>query len=286
MTTSARGYARRSVRRVSDALGQVTKDRRVLPDFLIVGAQRCGTTTLFRTLVQHPVVMPPTLRKGVHYFDLSYDNDLSWYRGRFPTLAQRDERSQQAGRRALVGESSPYYMWHPYGPSRIAHDLPDIRVLVALRDPVERAYSAHAHEIARGYESEPFESALTLEAQRLAGADEALGASRGARHFAHQHQAYVTRGQYIDQVERLERELGRDRMLVIDAQDFWTEPEEQWADVLDFLGLPPVPVTFERHNARKRSPMDDALRARLEAQFEPYDERLASWWGRTPSWRR
>jgi hypothetical protein len=281
-----RTYARRSVRRVSDAFGQATKERRVLPDFLIVGSQRCGTTTLFRTLVQHPAVLPPTLRKGVHYFDLSYDKDLSWYRGRFPTATQRDERSEQAGRRALVGESSPYYMWHPLVPSRIAHDLPGVRVLVALRDPVERAYSAHAHEIARGFETEPFEVALELESQRLVGADEALRASRGARHLAHQHQAYVTRGKYIDQLERLERELGRDHMLVIDAQDFWTEPEEQWSQVLDFLDLPPAEVTFERHNARRRSPMDDALRARLEDQFLPYDERLAQWWGRTPSWRR
>jgi hypothetical protein len=286
VTSGARTLARRYVRRVSDAMGQVTKERRVLPDFLIVGAQRCGTTTLFRTLVQHPAVLPPTLRKGVHYFDLAYDNELSWYRGRFPTLAQRDECSQQAGRRALVGESSPYYMWHPFAPARIAHDLPDIRVLVALRDPVERAYSAHAHELARGYETQPFEVALELEAQRLTGAQQALEASRGARHFAHQHQAYVTRGQYIDQLERLESELGRDRMLVIDAQDFWTEPEEQWADVLDFLGLPPVDVTFERHNARRRAAMDDALRARLEDQFLPFDERLAAWWGRAPSWRR
>jgi hypothetical protein len=282
----ARAYARRSVRRVSDAFGQATKERRVLPDFLIVGSQRCGTTTLFRTLVQHPAVLPPTLRKGVHYFDLSYDKDLSWYRGRFPTATQRDERSERAGRRALVGESSPYYMWHPLVPSRIAHDLPSIHVLVALRDPVERAYSAHAHEIARGYETEPFEVALELESQRLVGADEALRTGRGARHLAHQHQAYMARGQYIDQLERLERELGRDHMLVIDAQDFWTEPERQWSQVLDFLGLPPAEVTFERHNARRRSPMDDALRARLEDQFLPFDERLAQWWGRTPSWRR
>jgi hypothetical protein len=230
--------------------------------------------------------MPPTLRKGVHYFDLAYDNDLSWYRGHFSTLAQRDERSQQVGRRVLVGESSPYYMWHPYAPARIAHDLPDIRVLVALRDPVERAYSAHAHESARGYESEPFEAALSLEAQRIAGAEAALGASRGARHFAHQHQAYLARGEYVDQLMRLEAELGRDRMLVIDAEDFWTDPESQWADVLDFLGLPPAPVTFERHNARQRSPMDDALRNRLDTHFDTYDERLATWWGRKPSWRR
>jgi hypothetical protein len=286
MTDGARALARRSVRRVTDAVGQVTKERRVLPDFLIVGAQRCGTTTLFRTLVQHPAVMPPTLRKGVHYFDLAYENDLSWYRGHFPTLAQRDERSQQVGRRALVGESSPYYMWHPLAPARIAHDLPDIRVLVALRDPVERAYSAHAHEFARGFETEPFQTALELEPKRLSDAASALEAGRGARHFAHQHQAYVTRGEYIDQLELLEHELGRDRMRVIDAQDFWSQPEEQWADVLDFLGLPPSEVTFERHNARTRAPMGDTLRSELEAHFLPFDDRLATWWGRTPSWRR
>jgi hypothetical protein len=286
VSESVRGAARRSVRRVTDAYGQSTRGRRVLPDFLIVGAQRCGTTTLFRTLDQHPAVLPPTLRKGVHYFDLSYQRDLSWYRGHFPTQAQVDEASAAAGVRAVVGESSPYYMWHPAGPERIAANLPDVRLLVALRDPVERAYSAHAHELARGYETVPFEEALELEQERIGGAEQVLVSSRGSRHFAHQHQSYVTRGQYIDQLERLEHHLGRSRIHVVDAADFWSDPEPHWAQVLEFLGLPEHPVTFERHNARKRSPMPDSLRHRLEDHFADFDRRLATWWGHTPSWRR
>src|SRR5262245_30067681 len=129
----------------ADRLGHRTAARRVLPTMLIVGAQRCGTTTLFKALSQHKSFVGPTLRKGVHYFDLNHDRPLDWYRAHFPTKASIDALQQRTGSGAVVGESSPYYLWHPLAAERIAHDLPGVRVIVLLRDPVERAYSAHAH---------------------------------------------------------------------------------------------------------------------------------------------
>src|SRR5690606_15296632 len=143
-----------AVRAVADLAGQATRGRRALPDVLLAGAQRCGTTTLFRALLQHPRVLGPTLRKGEHYFDTGYGRGLDWYRGRFPT--RRAVRAAGGGTGAVVCESSPYYLFHPLCAERIAADLPGVKVVVMLRDPVERAYSAHAHETARGYETQPF----------------------------------------------------------------------------------------------------------------------------------
>ena len=79
--------ARRTVRRASDATLELTGPMRVRPDFLVIGAQRCGTTTMFKTLVQHPDVVRPFLRKGIHYFDKHYDRGERWYRGHFPLAA-------------------------------------------------------------------------------------------------------------------------------------------------------------------------------------------------------
>jgi hypothetical protein len=250
----------------------------MLPSFLIVGGQRCGTTSLFTALSQHPEIRMPLGRKGIHYFDVAYQHDLAWYRGHFPL--------RRPGSSTITGESSPYYMFHPLAPERIARDLPSVVLLVALRDPAERAYSAHAHELARGFETEPFERALELEAQRLAGAGTQLRAPDSGEVHAHRHQAYLLRGQYIDQLEHLEALFGRDRIHVVDSGSIFAEPAAELGQVFTFLGLQHSDeVTFAQHNARPRSPMAESLRRRLEDHFRPYDERLAQWLGRAPSWR-
>jgi hypothetical protein len=259
----------------------------MLPGFLIAGAQRCGTTSMYRTLSQHPAVVKAVLHKGVHYFDMNYDRGSSWYRAHFPLRAAGRRAGRIAGAVATTFESSPYYMFHPLAAERIARDLPDVKLLVLVRDPVERAYSAHAHELARGFESEPFERALELEDERLRGEEERIRQDPSYLSLGHQHHAYVARGRYAEQLDRLERMVGADRIYVVDSGDFFSEPEPVYDGVLEFLGLRSHGYPeFERHNARPRSPMPADLRARLDDYFGPFDEKLADWLGRTPSWRR
>ncbi|MFC3994835.1 sulfotransferase family protein [Nocardiopsis sediminis] len=271
-----------ALRVLPDAVGQATRRGRALPTFLIAGGQRCGTTSLFKALVRHPQVAGPTLRKGVHYFDTGYPRGLDWYRAHFPLAATLRARG-----RVAVGESSPYYLFHPLAAERIARDLPGVRVIVLLRDPVERAYSAHAHELARGFETEPFGRALELEDERLAGAEELLRADPAARSHHHRHHAYLRRGHYADQLQRLEKHIGRDRLHVVESEEFFADPEPVFAGITDFLGIARADgIGVERHNARPRSsPMPEALRERLRSHFADADRRLAEWWGRTPSWR-
>nr|WP_246334639.1 sulfotransferase domain-containing protein [Spinactinospora alkalitolerans] len=278
---------KRTALSTASALGQITRELRTLPTFLIVGTQRGGTTSLFKALVQHPHVMGPTLRKGVHYFDTQYGRGADWYRGNFPLRRPVRPRGSRRTAAPQVGESSPYYMFHPLAAERIARDLPDVKVIVALRDPVERAYSAHVHERARGFESEPFEAALDLEQERLAGEERRLCADPGSSSHSHQHHAYLARGHYVDQLQRLEKHLGRERVHIVESEAFFTDPESVFREVEEFIGVPHHPgIRFEQHNARPRIGMDPALRARLTEHFAPYDERLAQWWGRTPAWRR
>ncbi len=192
------------------------------PGFLIVGAQRSGTTSLFRALALHPQVRSPLFHKGVHYFDVQYTQGRSWYLGHFPL--RRPGRAPGEDSRVITGEASPYYIHHPAAPARIRADLPDVRLVVLLRDPVERAYSAYQHEVARGFEHEEFERALDLEPRRLAGETERLLANPGYRSLSHQHHAYVDRSRYARQVRRLFELFGEDRVLVLDSEDFFADP--------------------------------------------------------------
>jgi len=283
---SAPTASRRAAHSVSVSLGRLTHRARMLPGFLIVGAQRGGTTSMYRTLAQHPAILKAVLHKGVHYFDTGYDHSMGWYQGHFPLRARAALARRATGDVPLTFESSPYYMFHPLAAERISRDLPEVKLLVLVRDPVERAYSAHAHELARGYETEPFERALELEDQRLAGEAERIVSEPGYLSFSHQHHAYLTRGLYADQLERLGQCFGRDRVHVVDSGRFFADPEPVYDGVLEFLGLRQhgYPV-FERYNARPRSPMPETLRATLNEHFLAADERLTSWLGQPPSWR-
>lgn len=265
-------------RSVTRTAGRLSSGVRMLPSFLLVGTQRGGTTSLFRALAEHPGTAQPNFHKGVHYFDVNYTRGLGWYRGHFPV--RRGSR--------LAFESAGYYMHHPLAPERIAADLPGVKLLVLLRDPVERAFSAHRHELARGFETEPsFERALELEPERLAGEVERIQADPRYLSHAHRHQSYLDRGRYADQVEVLFKLFGRERVHVTFAEDFFAEPEPAYDAVIDFLGLPRWrPAAFERHNARPGSPLAAELRARLASHFTAQDERLAALLGRVPPWRR
>jgi hypothetical protein len=271
---------------VTLAAGRLTERWRTLPNLLVAGGQRCGTTSMYRALTQHPAVLKAVLHKGVHYFDTNYDKGMSWYRAHFPLEATVRRVAGRTSTIPVILESSPYYGFHPLAGERIAKDLPDVRLLVLLRDPVERAYSAHAHELARGYETEPFERALELEQSRLAGEEERLIADPSYVSHCHQHNGYLTRGHYVELLQRLESCVGRDRIHVVDSHRFFESPHEVYDGVLEFLRLPRAgyPV-FDQHNARPRSPMSPALRERLDAHFLPWDEQLADWLGWTPSWR-
>jgi hypothetical protein len=272
----------RAAHAITVTAGRVTAPLRMLPGFLIVGAQRCGTTSMYRALAEHPSVRKAVLHKGVHYFDMNYNHGLAWYRAHFPLA-----RTAGAVGTPLTFESSPYYLFHPLAAERIAADLPGVKLIVLVRDPVERAYSAHAHEFARGFETESFESAIDLEADRLRGESERITADPGYLSRSHQHHAYRARGQYAEQLDRLERLFGRADIHVVDSGDFFTKPEPVYDGVLDFLGLPSRGYPqFDQHNARPRSAIPDSLRAKLDDHFVSLDEQLTRWLGHDPSWRR
>jgi hypothetical protein len=274
----------RALRALYIAWAQLTARWRMTPDFIIVGAQRSGTTTLFRVLNEHPNVVRPTFSKGIAYFDLNYHRGMRWYRAHFPLrfVARLKTRGP-----AYTFESVGYYMFHPLAAERIARDLPGVKLVVMVREPVERAYSAHRHELVRGFETEEFEAAVALEEDRTAGEAERIVADPSYSSHALRHQAYLARSRYAEQIQRLVDLVGEDRVHVVDADRFFNEPAEEYALLNEWLGLPAwVPENVEKWNARARDPLSPELRERLTEYFRPHDEELARLMGRTPWWRR
>lgn len=232
-----------------------------LPSFLGLGVQKGGTTTLQKMLEQHPgAFLPPA--KEVHYFSLHYARDTAWYRQQFALAG--------AGKRC--GEITPYYLFHPEAPRRIQQLLPTARLIVLLRDPVERCLSGLFHSRRLGLEPLPVEAALAAEPGRLVGAEAALAAPDG-RHLSHQEHSYLSRSRYELQLARYKLLFPQEQLLLLRSEDLFADPEPLWRRVLAFLELAecPLPGAVGRWNAGagEAEAVDPALRRWLRQQLAP-----------------
>ena len=232
-----------------------------LPNFLIVGAQRCGTSSLYAYLAQHPQVAPAA-RKEVHYFDLNYQKGIDWYRAQFPE-------------RSFTGEASPYYLFHPLAAERAAEAVPEAKIIAILRNPVDRAYSHYHHEVRKGREDLSFEEALEAEEERLAGERERLIAVPAYRSQTHQSYSYKARGEYADQLEVWLEHFPRERMLILESERLFEDPAAEYPRALEFLELPLVePAEYRQWNAGSYDARVPETPRRLERYFEPHMRRL------------
>jgi Sulfotransferase domain len=263
-TGGATRLARKAARWSAQAYARPTAGLRLLPDYLIIGAQRAGTTSLHRYLVQHPGVRTTLRTKGVHFFDTGYGRGMSWYASRFPTRLTAWYVARRHGVELRTGEASPYYLFHPHVPARVAEHLPQVKLIALLRDPVVRAYSHYQHEVARGFETLSFVEAIEAEPARLAGETRRLLAEPLYNSFEHQHHSYLARGRYHEQLARWRALFDDRQLLVISSERFFREPEATFRRVLEFLELPAfTPDGFEKHNGYDYRRMGDAVHARL-----------------------
>ena len=265
--------------------GKATADHRTVPNTFIIGAQRCGTTSMFRYLTQHPSVTGPRLEKGVHYFDTNFDNDIDWYRSHFPTVRSARLARQRYGCDLRIVEACPYYSFHPMVPGRIADVVPDPKFVILVRDPVSRALSHHNHEVKRGFEDADFGSAIEVEKDRLNGEIDRLAADETYVSFEHQHHSYVARGKYEEQIAAYEQVFGADRVLTLRSTDLEHDPSTTVTGVLNFLGVPlSTQFNFPRFNARAYDAMDPEIEAQLRDEFAPTDAAMAERFERNEPW--
>lgn len=279
----------RGVKGAAGLVGRATAGARALPDFLVVGTKKGGTTSLMDWLSAHPDVarlFPPfQRRKSPHYFDLNYWRSGTWYRSHFRTRLTMTMHEKRTGVRPVVGEASPYYMFHPAVPQRAARLLPQAKILMVLREPVSRAYSNYWDRYETGHESlETFEAAVDAEAQRLAGVSEEQLLLPDFYSFDHDHHSYLARGRYAEQIRRWMEHYPADKILILSATDLSKRPQESFDQVQQFLGISGAPVTLRSRNARKYPPISEATKSRLAAYYEPYNQELYELLGRDFGW--
>ena len=289
-----RSLKARTPRRVLDAADATTRGYamatarwRVQPDFLIVGTKRGGTTSLWNWLDAHPQVLslfpkPRELKSTEFYFGAS-PHSARWYRSHFHTRAYRELVGRRRGP-VVNGEASPYYMYGPHVPALLARDNPDARIIVLLRNPVERAYSHFQERSKQGVETLDFATALAREEDRIAG-DRARAAADPAYYGTDlDFFSYRDRGVYLPQVQRLHAAFPREQVLIVRSEDLYTDSQGVFDATCDFLGVRRTPLVAVRHNEIKRAPMDDEVRAELTEFYRPHNAALAEYLGIDLGW--
>lgn len=270
-----------AARGASRGFGAATAVWRVLPDFMIIGTKKGGTTSLMNWLVDHPHVVrmfPSFSRsKSPHYFDLNSARSLSWYRSHFPTRATQRLRERRIGVRPLVGEASPYYMFHPAVAERVRRTVPEVKAIALLRNPVSRAYSHYWDRRATGFENlTTFEQAIEAEATRLTAEDSTRLLRRGEYSYEHEHHSYLSRGRYLEHLQAWRDRFPPEQLLILKAEDLYSRPQAVFEQVQNFLGLPVVPApALPARNERKGYPsLDPETRQWLRDYYEPHNQNL------------
>jgi Sulfotransferase domain len=275
---------------------EATSRSRVLPDFLMIGAQRCGTTTLYQYLAHHPCIVAAA-KKEIGFFDNHFEKGINWYRAQFPT-----EREKQAVLKRqkifLTGEASINYLIRPAVPGRVAVALPQVKLIVLLRDPVVRTYSGYNRMVRKKCETRTFREVIESELpQPLAGWNKLLndpdhdyeGLSRNC---------YLARGLYAEQLRWWMKFFPRERFLVLNSEFFFKQPFISMNRVCDFLGIPawseesfretaekPVQKWLARKYSYSYPPLEKELRERLVEFFRPHNQRLYELVGQDFGWK-
>lgn len=255
-----------------------TSTWRKLPDFIIIGVQKGGTSSLYYYLSQHPELKLST-RQEIHYYDKNYQNGIGWYKSFFPLSSSPKK----------TGESTPYYIFHPHVAKRIKKDIPDVKLIVMLRNPVDRAYS-HYNMEKRVYRDKvaTFEEALALEKERTEEDTRKLLDDPDHYSYAHQTYTYLARGRYYNQLVNWFEYFDKEQFLFIKSEDFFSNPKKELERAYAFLGISKIfPKNMSARNVGgDYSEMSLERRKHLANYFKEDGKKLVELLGKQFSWEQ
>jgi lipopolysaccharide transport system ATP-binding protein len=264
-------------------LHRVSAPARAHPTFLVIGAQKSGTTSLRRYLVEHPAVLCAE-PKELHYFDRRHELGDGWYLAQFPWKTAARRMRRRLGVAPAVGEATPEYLYYTHVPPLVHAFDPDLKLIVVLRDPIDRAYSHYQMQVRRRGERRTFEEVLALEEAEM---PERRAVTHRDPNYVLPivHHSYVERGFYAEQLERWFSLFPRDQFLILTSRELSDDPAGTMARVSTFLGVPECRSgTYARLSAGEYEPMAPETRERLASVFEPHNRRLEQLLGQSFDW--
>jgi len=255
----------------------ITGPLRVLPDFIIIGAMKSGTTSLYYNICEHNCIEPASYDE-IGYFDVNYHLGLNWYRSMFPTIFKKNKIKKKFGK-FLTGEDTPFYFWNPDAAKRIHSILPKIKLIVILRDPIYRAYSQYNNGIRTGSENLSFEDRLEDEVKKLNGNE----VSPYEKFF--RPRTVLAKGIYVEQLEIWNKIFDKKQIHIISTEELSTNTENTMNSVYNFLELPNYKIKESKKlKAVKYPEMNSKTKDFLIEFYKPHNEKLFKMIGRKFNW--
>lgn len=257
---------------------------RMLPDFLIIGAARCGTTSLYEYLISHPNISSAS-GKEVYFFDKKYSKGLNWYKSFFPFKSNTLFHTNLSKNKILTGEATPRYLYHHHSPKRIFKTLPNVKLIVLLRNPIDRAYSHYQMEVDHNHETLSFEDAIEKEKSIVQHEIELMDHDENYYSVEFYRKSYLTRGIYVTQLKNWFKFFPRNQFLILKSEDFYFNTSDVYNKVLKFLELPEYNLQqYKQFKMRPYSSMNDEIRKKLTDYFTPYNKELYKLLGTNFNW--
>jgi hypothetical protein len=269
-------------------INRPTSHFRILPKVLLIGASKCGTSSMAELLSAHPNCLPP-FYKEVRFFDSSRirPRRLDLYRAHYPTQAWQRLKESITGRQLWTADFSPTYYDHPHAPRRIFSTLGnDVKLILMVRNPVDRTYSQYRFQKTLGNETaDSFDEALRLEAERIEGEDDRQRADE--RYFSRKrnHFGYTTRSFYFRYIRNWLEYFPPEQLHLVVLEDFEKAPQTVFDGLCDFLESPRHPINPIVRNASKiQSPMSSTTRSMLVEKFRAHNREMSEFFGRDFDW--
>jgi tetratricopeptide (TPR) repeat protein len=237
------------------------------PDFIIIGAQKCGTTSLYHYLAQHPKILPSII-KEINFWSREFHHGLEWYLAQFPPSPKKQK--------LLTGEATPGYLDYTKVPERLFQTFPKMKLIVLLRNPVNRAISHYYHWIRDGWESRPLQEVIDVEIQQL---------EQQNYNYWNKHNGYISRGIYVKFLKKWMSIFPKEQFLIIKSEDFYDNPATTLSQVYHFLEIPNRKIEdYKPYNSGNYSSIDPAIIQTLQNYFKPYNHELEDFLGMKFNW--
>ena len=249
----------------------ITGPFRVLPDFIIIGSMKCGTTSLYYDICEHPCASAAA-RDEIGFFDSNFHLGLNWYRSMFPTKGQIEDIKHKEGV-AITGEDTPFYFWNPIAAKRIQKLLPNTKLIIILRNPIERAYSEYQDLASNKSNFPSFETVIENEMNSQRNNTDII--TEENFEVFNQKNSYLLKGIYVDQLKIWTSLFPKEQIFILSTENLNSDPISALGSVFQYLNLPDYKIKNPQHQKQKKySSMKTETRNELIEFFKPHNERL------------
>lgn len=257
----------------------VTAKYRILPNFIIIGAKRCGTTSLYHHLGEHPCIIRAK-RDNVGFFNNNFELGLNYYKSFFPSIWSKN-RIISKEKYFMTFDVTTGYLLNPIVATNISETIPDVKLILIVRNPVDRAYSEY--NLITNQKS--FEELISDEINKTdRGNNNTLG---NVIDFTKNESFLLRKGMYAKQLFPWFKIFPKDQFLILSAEDYAVTPQKVYNDIFKFLGLPQYQITnMQKVNKGSYAQMNTPTRELLVNYFRRYNDDFFKLIGKSFDWNK